>query len=119
MPPRLNTRYQYCRAFQDDELRWYLEVPRPFRFSPEADNLPYKVKTGDTLQVLAYRFYRGLDNAPQFWRAIAEFNDIIDVTIPLEVGKLLIIPSLRWIQEVFLAPPDEYRTFISQIGVSS
>jgi len=119
MPPRINTRYQYSRAFQDAESRWYLEVPRPFRFSNQIDNLPYRVKTGDTLQVLAYRFFRGLEGAPQFWRAIAEFNDIIDATLPLTVGRLLIIPSLRWVREVFLAPPDEYRTFITQIGVTS
>jgi hypothetical protein len=119
MPPRVDTRYQYARSFQDADGNWYLEVPRPFRFSNQPDNYPYTVKTGDTLFVLAYRFYRGFPNAPQLWRAIAEFNDIIDASAPLETGKKLIIPSMRWINEVFLAPPADYENILIQLGLGS
>ena len=119
MPPRVNTRYQYASAFQDANERWYLQVPRPFRFTNEVDNVAYTVKTGDNLMVIAYRFYKDFPGAPQLWRAIAEFNDIIDATLPLVEGRVLVIPSLRWVQNVFLAPPEDFRNAIIDIGRSS
>lgn len=115
MAPRLDSRYQFCRAFQDDDERWFLEVPYPFRFTNERDNVAYQVSAGDTLQILAYRFYRGFDLPAQLWRAIAEFNDIIDATLPLEEGKILMIPSPRWIRDVYFAPPSEYKALLAQI----
>jgi len=119
MAPRKDTRYQYSRAFQDDDGLWFLEVPGPFRFTNESDNVSYVIKTGDTLQVLAYRYYRGIPFAAQLWRAIAEFNDIIDASLSLTVGQSIIIPSIRWIREVFLAPPDDFRYLLEEIGRSS
>ena len=119
MPPLFNTRYQFCRSFNDQNGVWYLEVPKPFRFTNETDNFPYFVKTGDNLPIIAYRHYRGFSGAPQLWRAIAEFNDIIDATETLEVNRLLILPSLRWIKEVFLSPPDDYKSIIANIGLAS
>lgn len=115
MPPRLNTRYQFCRAYKDDDERWYLEVPYAFRFSPEVDSTPHLVTEGDTLQILAYRYYRKMDHPAQLWRAIAEFNDIIDATLPLTVGMQLMIPSARWIRRVFLAPPSEFRMILADV----
>ncbi|GAH61306.1 unnamed protein product, partial [marine sediment metagenome] len=71
MPPRLNSRYQYARAFQDEDENWYLEVPTPFRFAGQKDDKPYYVTPGDTLHILAYRFFRGFPRSQRLWRAIA------------------------------------------------
>lgn len=120
MPPRFGTRYQFMRAFQDPDTEgWDLEVPDALRFTNEVDNVPHTVGPSDTLQILAYRHYKGFPNSAQLWRAIAEFNDIIDATLPLKQGRLLIIPSERWVREVFLAPPRDFRLLIARIGESS
>lgn len=110
-----DSRYQYCRAYKDDDGNWFLETPAPFRFSSEVDNVAHVVGDADTLPLLAYRFFREMDRPSRFWRAIAEFNDIIDATELLETGKTLVIPSPRWLESKFLAPTDEYRELIAEL----
>ncbi len=116
MPPTVNSYYQYARAFQDAQERWYLEVMTPFRFTDEQDNVPHQVRAGETLFILAYRYYRSFENPTRMWKAIADFNDIVDPTLPLEEGKILIIPSERWIRDVFLAPTPEYQAVVAGVG---
>jgi nucleoid-associated protein YgaU len=53
---------------------------------PEGQN--YEVRPGDTLTIIAERFY----NDPRLDECIAEYNDITDPTL-LRVGQTLFIPD--------------------------
>jgi len=58
------------------------------------DELPrgswvYRVMDGDILSLIATVYYR----TPELWYVIADFNNL-DITQPLEPGRLLAIPNL-------------------------
>lgn len=115
MPPLLNSRYERTYAVEDVELRpltsgedeleegvLYLTEREPFRFD---ENLPgtrrHRVAEGDTLQILAYRYFQGVKlsgslGPEHLWWIIADFQPvpILDPTIDLEVGRLLYIPGV-------------------------
>jgi hypothetical protein len=60
-----------------------------------------------------------MENPAQYWWAIAMFNDIVDADEELQENKLLIIPSERLLREVLLTPPENFRSIVSELGVSS
>jgi hypothetical protein len=89
--------------------RWLSPRPR-FRYLELPDNRAHVVKQGDTLHRLAHRYFPGmgppaLDGDPRpanlFW-VIADFQPepIHDVTVVLDAGRVLVIPSVRTVQEL-------------------
>lgn len=115
MPPRVDSRYQYSRAFEDANGNVYLEVPDPIRFRSLRDNVTHVVQAGETLSFIAYRYYPGFERAALFWWVIAAFNDIVDATLPLQSGTRLVIPSERFVREVVLAPPPGWDALVEQL----
>jgi hypothetical protein len=59
---------------------------------------------GDTLFDLAGQYFAPLPRACGFWWAIADFqpDPIIDPTLQLDVGRQLLIPSVRVLTDVIL-----------------
>lgn len=119
MPPRLDSRYQFSRAFTDADGRLHLEVPDPVRHRPQPDNVRHVVGAGETLQFIAYRYYSGMERPARFWWAIAAFNGVVDATQPLTSETVLVIPSERFLREVILAPPPGWETLVSNLGGTS
>lgn len=115
MAPRVDSRYQYSRAFEDSSGRTYLEVPDPIRFRAERDNITHVAQTGESLPFLAYRYFPGFDRPAQLWWAIAAFNDILDATLPLVSGARLVIPSERFVRDIILAPPPGWEALVEQL----
>jgi len=116
MPPRVDSRYQFSRAFTDADGRLHLEVPDPVRHRPEPDNVRHVVGAGESLQFLAYRYYRGMERPARFWWAIGAYNGVVDATFPLASGTVLVIPSERLLRDVILAPPPQWKALVSRLG---
>lgn len=76
----------------------------PYRFRVFEDNREHVVRQGDSLFTLAGKYFSPLPRACGLWWVIADFQPapIHDPTIVLEVGRVLVIPSLRTLNdEVF------------------
>ena len=91
------SRYRYCTQYQDDDEKYYLDEREPFRFREEADNRIHKAKAGDTWWGLAHIYFDGIPRKCGLWWLLCEYQPtpIIDPTIAIKEGELIIIPSLR------------------------
>lgn len=105
MPPLVGSRYADSYAFQDEDGRLVLAEREPFGFRELADNHIHLVAEGDTLWGLADRHFQPLPRACGYWWTIADFQPepIIDPTLELEVGRQIVVPSLRTLTEQILA----------------
>lgn len=88
----------------DPEGRRLLTEREPFRFREFPDNWQHRVVEGDTLWGLAGLYFAPLPRACGFWWAIADFqpDPIVDPTLGLELGRVLVIPSTRVLSDVIL-----------------
>jgi hypothetical protein len=104
MPPRANSRYRHCRGVLDDAGNTLLTQREPFGFRRFADTIEHRVVEGDSLWGLAARYYAALERPAGYWWVIADFQPepIVDPTLTLEVGRVLVIPSLRVLTDVIL-----------------
>lgn len=104
MPPRRFSRYTFSAAVMDDEERLFLTDREPFRFRPLSDNRQHVVREGDTLFSLAGRYFASLPRPAGLWWVIADFQPepVHDPTLSLELGRLVVVPSVRTlVEEVF------------------
>jgi hypothetical protein len=120
MAPRVDSDYQYSRAFRDDQGNLYLEIPQPpIRAFGAADDVIHVVGPNESLHIIAYRYFNGMENPQRFWRAIAKYNGIVDASLPLQENSVLLIPALRTLRETILAPPADYLSLIASVEVGS
>jgi hypothetical protein len=105
MPPRAGSRHSQCIAYRDEEGRTLLTEREPYRFHDHGDTRVHTAAQGDTLFSLAGRYFEPLPRACGFWWVIADFNDVVDATLELEIGRRIFIPSVRTLTEVILARP--------------
>jgi len=105
MPPRRFSRYTFSAAILDEDERLLLTDREPFRFRPLPDNRQHVVKEGDTLFSLAGRYFAPLPRPAGLWWIIADFqpDPLHDPTLALEVGRVLVLPSLRTVTEEIFA----------------
>ena len=107
--PRRYSRHLYCLGFKDTEADgsegpFQLSEREPFVFQQFADNVEHTVSDGETLFSLAATYFSALPRAAGLWWVIADFqpDPILDPTIALQAGAVLIIPSVRTVlEEVF------------------
>lgn len=104
MAPRAGSRHSFCLGVLDPEGRRLLTEREPFRYRELPDNRQHRVVEGDTLWGLAGLYFAPLPRACGFWWAIADFqlDPIVDPTVGLEVGRVLVIPSTRVLSDVIL-----------------
>ena len=107
----LTSRHIFTEAGLEQDSDFFTRSERePFRFRKLPDTSEYTVREGDTLQHIAFRFYRnivsGKLSAAQYWYVIADFQPqpIIDPTIKLIPGQVLFVPSARTVQEEVFSP---------------
>lgn len=105
MPPQAGSRHGFCLGVLDQQGRRFLTEREPYRYRPFADNRLHRVVGGETLFDLAGRYFAPLPRACGFWWAIADFqpDPILDPTLALEEGTIVVIPSTRVLTDVILA----------------
>lgn len=104
MPPRRLSRYTFSLGVNDSLGNLYLTDREPFGFQDRPDNVQHVVLAGESLYTLAGRYFNSIPRAAGLWWVIADFqpDPILDPTIQLTEGSLLVVPSLRTVlEEVF------------------
>jgi hypothetical protein len=104
MPPLAGSRYMFCSALSDSLSQRFLTEREPFTYQTFADSRTHIVAEGQSLFTLAGYYFAPLPRACGLWWVIADFQPvaIYDPTLLLDVGRLLIIPSLRVVTDVIL-----------------
>jgi hypothetical protein len=104
MAPLAGSRFGFCLGVLDIAGRRYLTDREPYRYRVLPDYRVHTVVTGDTLFDLAGRYFAPLPRACGFWWAIADFqpDPVIDPTLLLDVGRVVVIPSTRVLTDVIL-----------------
>ncbi|MGN6109991.1 MAG: hypothetical protein ACTHU0_33105 [Kofleriaceae bacterium] len=104
MPPQVGSRYSFCLGALDSGGIRYLTDREPYLFVAHPDNRVHIVAQGDTVFGLAGRYFEGLPRASGFWWVIADFqpDPIVDPTLELELGRRIVVPSLRVVTDVIL-----------------
>lgn len=102
MPPRRYSRYTFSDGYVEDDGSINLTDPVPFRYRDLDDNETHNVEEGDTLFNIAGRKYAPLPRPSGLWWVIAQFQPqpINDPTCTLVKGDVLVIPSLRTVEEL-------------------
>jgi nucleoid-associated protein YgaU len=79
-----------------------LATREPTFFVDDSENSMYIVKLGDTLESIAAERLEGYPNAAQLYWIIGEFQTtpILDPTLQLKPGSILIIPSYAVVNEM-------------------
>src|SRR5215471_8859407 len=105
MPPRRFSRFMFSAAVLDDAGRLFLTEREPFRFQALPDNRVHIVKEGETLFTIAGRYFVPLPRPAGLWWVIADFQPepVHDPTIALELGRAIVIPSVREVTEEILS----------------
>lgn len=108
MPPRINSRHEFTYSIEDVTTgKRILTEREPYRFRNFNDNIVHVVGEGDSLFNLAGRYYKGFTDRPAgLWWVIADFqpDPILDPTLALDIGREIVIPSLRTIREEIFNP---------------
>jgi hypothetical protein len=103
MPPRERSRHSFCFGWRDryGAQPMFLDTRIPFRFQQRDDNRAVVAKTGDTLFSLAGRYFKPLPRACGLWWIIGDYQPqpIHDPTLQLAAGRVIVIPSLRTVEE--------------------
>jgi hypothetical protein len=106
MPAGRFSRHLLCQTHMDSMGRLYLADRTRYRYRELPDNRFHQVAEGDSLYVLAATYFEGLDRPSGMFWVIADFQPtpIFDTTVPLEIGRVLVIPSMRTLTEEILNP---------------
>ena len=109
MAPRRNSRYANTSAVQDASGHLALTDRERYLHRVLPDNIEHRVTEGDTLQSIAATYYAAIGRPPTFsaaelWWVIADFqpDPILDPTIVLEPGRIVVVPSVRTVLEEIL-----------------
>ena len=99
------SRYSFTKGIFDDAGRLYLTEREPYSFHEHPDTRIHIVAQGDSLFNLAGRYFAPLPRACGFWWVLADFqkDPILDPTLELEIGRRMLIPSLRVLTDVILS----------------
>lgn len=105
MAPRTGSRHSFALGVPDELGRRFLSEREPYRFKEHTDTRVHVVAQGDTLEGLAGRYFAPLPRACGFWWVLADFqpDPIVDPTLELDVGRRLVVPSLRVLTDVILS----------------
>lgn len=95
------SRHTFTLAYIDASGARVLTDPDPYRYRDLPDNRVHRVITGDTLYNIARRYFEGYQRPDGLWWVIADFQPepIHDPTLTLEIGRLIVIPSRRTLEE--------------------
>jgi hypothetical protein len=99
---------RHGQIYQNDADELHITVPERVPHVLRDDTVVHICKADERLQDIAVYYYKNSIEAPvDCWEIIAQFQEdpIIDGSVPMEAGRVLLIPSLAYIQEVALGDP--------------
>ena len=117
MPPRIFSRHTFTRGFNPDDAdedvpclgepwpgrstEFQLDEREPYRFRELPDNRLHRAREGDSLFTLAAKYFENFDRPAGLWWVIGDFqpSPIVDPTVRLRPGALIVIPSERVVRE--------------------
>jgi len=106
VPPTETSAGRFSSAIQADEGDVILTDPEPYLYRVLGDNIEHVVTDGDTPERLAFAEYGRADYAyviRNFQRsATGEPQPVVDTTIGLEPGSVVVMPSRRTLFEEIL-----------------
>ncbi len=104
MPPGIHSRFLFCQGLTDANGNVFLSERVPFRYVKAPDNRTHTVVEGDTLFHLAHTYFAPLVRPSQYFWVIADFQPepILDASLKLDNGRILIVPSVRMLVEEIL-----------------
>lgn len=97
MPPQASSRTRFCSAILDEDDDLILTDPEPYT-TPQRDDITTTVGDGDSLNLLAFRYYGRADH----WWAVADRAGVYDPTLRLDPGSKVTLPSRRTVNEEIL-----------------
>lgn len=94
---------------KDASDRLKLSLRARLEYDQEDDDIVHEVAPGDTLWTLASQYFNGMPYANTLWWAIADYQPepILDPTVRLEPGTLVVIPSPTLVQDALSGILDE------------
>lgn len=100
MTQTIYSRHRFTLAEEDVDGNWFLSTREPYTYRDLTDNYIHVCSGDETLEELAGRFYADIPRGCGLFWIIADFQPedeepILDPTLRLEVGRELVIPSLR------------------------
>ncbi len=112
MPPRLHSRHTYTNGFEDEDGILMLTEREPFSYQQFPDNGEHTVGEGDTLHLIAARYFAAIPGAANLFWVIADFqpDPIHDPTIRLVPGATLVVPSVRTVLETIFSEQRRLET---------
>jgi hypothetical protein len=115
MPPQPDSRYWTCRGKRDDDGvgydgKLYLAEREPLDPAEIFDGteLTHVVTKGESLPQLAGLYWITGEEDPEepgpehWWWILADLNDLDDLTLDLEGGTVLRVPTLQTVREKIL-----------------
>ena len=101
MPPYSGSRHLFTQGHYDEDGSFYLSDRVVKGYEPHAGVTRYTVKTADTLWSIAALRYMDIGLPALLFWIIADFQPvpIVDPTIKLKEGTVLLLPSKRWVRE--------------------
>ena len=105
-----DSRYVLADMFFDAQNRTYIGPRERFFFEDLEGNIPHTVRDGDDWHSLAYQYYgRALSGQVNLWWGIADFQPepVLDPTLTLQPGTIILIPPLHVLQGELEGLPDE------------
>jgi hypothetical protein len=95
------SRYRMSDIIKDARGRLLLSLRPRLEYDQEDEDIIHEVAPGDTLWTLAAQYFNGIPFAHTLWWAIADYqpDPIIDPTVRLEPGSLVVIPSPTLVQD--------------------
>ena len=106
MPPLRGSRHIFAQGHYDSDDNLYVSDRVPFRYQKMADSRRIVVSSDDTLWGLAAKYFASFPRPAGLWWVIGDFQPtpIVDPTIVLEAGAVLVIPSERMVRERIFDP---------------
>lgn len=105
MPPHAQSRYLASYGIKDANSRLFLTARKPFRYDATLRGTRVHIAgEREHLWHIAYQYFKPFPNAEHLWWVIAEFQPlpIRDLTLYLDKGRAIYVPSLRVLQERIL-----------------
>lgn len=99
---------RHGKAYQNELNEVHISLPERVPFVERDDSIIHICKEGEYLPQIALHYYRNRLADPLLaWEVIAQFQEdpIVDASLPLKAGTVLLIPSVEFVQQVALGDP--------------